>query len=388
MKKKAASVVFIQAFGGNDLFTGIPPESLWGWRRNVGILVALLNRKGITWRERYAKHLSEVDEGADLFILRDWRYSREEVHQFRKRHPHAPMISMTFKMPLYCEQTQQIGEQSALFGITQAGPAERLRCFEEGLFLADRVIVRSRLNETLFAQLGHRKEKMVCIPHAPVWTLRNGEISPAKLPRPNNNPVEQGHSDFDLLFGGGKRFLKKGLFRLYHAFSSLNIPGKRLHIYSQPLYQYARGMTVDLPDDCLPQTRKIISDPSVTIHPPYRDVKGLIATHTGIDLVVCPSLADLGPNVLIEGYQLGTPILASTLCGAVSDLPKDSVQLVTAPRWWQEKEEAGAFTERLIEAITHFYTGYRPNPQSRRPDVSFLTETIGQTWENLLLEFL
>ncbi len=143
-----------------------------------------------------------------------------------------------------------------------------------------------------------------------------------------------------------------------------------------------------MPDYFLPLARQIISDPSVYVHPPYRDVKGLVEAHAGIDLMLCPSLSDLGPNILIEGYQLGTPILASNLCGAISDLPENSVGLVTAPRWWQQREKAGAFTERLIETIAHFHTGNRPTPQSRRPDVSFLTETIVQTWENLLLEFL
>lgn len=387
MKKSASSLVFIQGFGRDDLFTGIPPESLWGWRRNIGILVALLNRKGITWKERYAKHLSEVDEGADLFILRDWRYSQEEVYQFRKRYPDTPMISVAFKNPQYFEIGQRIGEERALFGITQPDVDGYLKDFESGLFLADRVVVRSRLNAALFAQLGHPKEKMVLLPHSPVWTLRNDYVCPAELPPSSKNPSEQRNGGFELLFVGG-RFLKKGLFRLYQAFSSLGIPGKRLHLYNRTLYKYARGVAVDLPEYKLAQIKQMISDPAVYIHPPYRDVKGLVEAHSGIDLMVCPSLSDLGPNVLIEGYQLGTPILASTLCGAVSDLPKDSVRLVAAPCWWHIKENAGAYTERLLEEITRFYNEYRIDPQPHRPDVSFLIGEIVKTWENFLSEYL
>jgi len=145
---------------------------------------------------------------------------------------------------------------------------------------------------------------------------------------------------------------------------------------------------MDLPADVLTYVRQMVRDRSVYIHPPYRDVKGLVAAHTDIDLMVCPSLLDCGPNVIIEGYQLGTPILASTLCGAISDLPKGSIHLVAAPQWWHQEEKADAFTERLIEEISQFYSKYRIDTQLRRPNVLPLIETIVGTWENLLSEYL
>jgi uncharacterized membrane protein YdjX (TVP38/TMEM64 family) len=59
-----ARVVFLQRFGRRDLVTGVPPEQPSGWRRNVGLLVALLEGRCVAWRERYAERLAEVEEGA------------------------------------------------------------------------------------------------------------------------------------------------------------------------------------------------------------------------------------------------------------------------------------------------------------------------------------
>jgi hypothetical protein len=87
---------FLQGFGRRDLFTAIPPEALWGWQRNVGLLVALLNHYGIPWVERYAPGLSEISDEAGLYILRDWRYPPEEVACFCRQHSHTPVISMLF----------------------------------------------------------------------------------------------------------------------------------------------------------------------------------------------------------------------------------------------------------------------------------------------------
>ena len=389
MKGKAASVVFVQGFGRGDPFTGLPPESLWGWRRNVGILVAILNLKGISWEERYARHLSEVKKGAGLFILRDWRYSQEEVSEFGNRHQGVPVISMLFRGPRFCVDGQKIGEERALFGIDHPEPLERRNDSEDGLFLADRVIVRSRLNADAFAQLGYPREKMVLLPHTPVWTLRHNRISPAELPRPRAHRARVQPDGLDLLFIGDNP-VRKGLFRLYGAFSSLRFSNKRLHIYSHTLHRFTRGEDVGLPDRMLARMRRMMSDPAVCVHPPYRDVTQLVEAHAGADLMVCPSLFDCGPNVLVEAYQLGTPVLASTLCGAVSDLPRGSIHLVPAPRWWQQDEKALAFTERLADRIADLRldSEHRTKVRSTRPDVSPLIETIVSTWESLLDRYL
>jgi glycosyltransferase involved in cell wall biosynthesis len=389
VKGKAASVVFVQGFGRGDPFTGVPPESLWGWRRNVGILVAILNLKGISWEERYARRLSEVRKGAGLFILRDWRYSQEEVSEFRCRHRTVPVISMLFQGPRACVDGQKIGEERALFGITHPEPLARRNDFEDGLFMANRVIVRSRLNADAFARLGYPREKMVLLPHAPVWTLHHNRISPAELPRPRGKRTQQQPDGLNLLFIGDNP-VRKGLFRLHDAFSSLRFSNRRLHIYSHTVHRYIRGEDVGLPDCMLARIRRMMSDPAVRIHPPYRDVTQLVAAHAGADLMVCPSLFDCGPNVLVEAYQLGTPVLSSTLCGAVSDLPRGSIHLAPAPRWWQRDEEAPAFTQRLAEGIAglHLDSEQRAKVPSTRPDVSPLIETIVNTWEGLLNRYL
>ena len=378
-------MVFVQRFGNDDLFTGVPPESLWGWRRNVGLLVAILNRRKIRWKERYAQNLSDVQEDADLFVLRDWRYDSEEVFRFITRHRDSPVIAMLFQGPQYCLEHQRVGEGSALFGSTRPDVDQRLAKFEAGLFATDRVVVRSRLNADLFAQLGYPREKMVLLPHAPVWMLKRRGICPAELPGSNFPTGRQG--GFDLLFVG-ESLLRKGVFRLYRAFSSLSIPGKRLHIYNRGLYNCLKGATVDFPDYMLPFVQQILHDPVVHIHKPYRGISGCIQAHRDIDLMVCPSLLDCGPNVIVEAYQLGTPVLASTLCGAVHDLPAGAVWRVSAPEWWRDREPASAYTERLAASIADFRAGHRVVAHFFRPDTSHILETIVGTWERLLDEYL
>jgi glycosyltransferase involved in cell wall biosynthesis len=297
------------------------------------------------------------------------------------------MISMAFKLPSYYEHQQKMGESYALFGATPSETNDSLNETESSLFMANRVVVRSKLNAALLAQLGHPQEKMVLLPHAPVWSLRNNNIFPAELCRLYNRPSKQHKKGFDLLFMGEK-FLKKGLFRLYRAFSLLDIPGKRLHLYNRSLYEIAQGTALNLPSSMLPELRQMIADPAVIIHPPYQAVGELIQAHAQADLLVCPSLSDLGPNVLIEGYQLGTPILASTLCGAVFDLPKDAVHQVEAPHWWQQQESPDSFTERLAEQIIRFHREYKINVQPSRPELMPLIKTIINTWEDLLNEYL
>ncbi len=384
MRKATASIVFVQGFGNADLFTGIAPESLWGWRRNVGILIALLNQKGIAWKECYARRLSEVNEQADLFFLRDWRYGVEEIHEFRLRYRDTPMVSMLFQGPQRCLESQRLGEKRALFGITDRDPHAQSIPHESGLFATDCVIVRSKLNADLFAQLGYPKDKMVLLPHAPVWTLHNGDFLPVEFPPAGNVETKPHGKGLDLLFIG-ESLLRKGLFRLYRAFSALNIPGKRLHLYNRTLYRYAKGMSVHVPAHTLQFVRQILADPAVFVHPAYQNLAQLAQAHAGIDLIVCPSLLDNGPNVLVESYQLGTPILSSDLCGAAFDLPRGAVSYVTAPKWWQQEETPHAFTIRLAEKIACKKLG------ANRPDrstVASLIETIVQTWERLLDKYL
>ncbi len=384
LMNRRALVLFIQRFGRADLFTGVPPETLTGWQRNVGLLVAVLDRHGLAWRERYAEHLSEVNEKADLYILRDWRYTREEIQAFRERHAGTPVLAMLFRAPEYFLQAQQTGEQEALGRLQMPAVDPGLRHFEAGLFVADRVIVRSRLNAELFARLGYPHEKMVLLPHAPAWTWQGERIVPLALDSAGC-PVER-DGTFNLLCIG-QDMLRKGILRLYRAFARLNIPGKRLHLYNRSLYEYARGADADFPAWMMPAIQQMLQDPAVLIHAPYRGLE-FVQAHREMHLLVCPSLLDCGPNVLVEAYQLGTPVLASTLCGSVFDLPEGAVGLVPAPRWWEQDEAAEAFADRLARRITDFYQRERGAFAPCRPDVAPMLDTIVQTWEHLLEEYL
>ncbi|EKU98205.1 glycosyltransferase [Leptolyngbya sp. PCC 7375] len=395
MPQTSSSVLFIQGYGKDDLFTGVPPESLWGWRRNVGFLVALLNSKNISWKEKYAATLSEVDENADLFILRDSRYTLEEVNDLRTRYHGTPIISMVFNGPQYYVNRQREGEEKALFNLSSQTNTIQ-ESLEDGLFLAEQVIVRSKVNKTLFKYLGYQEEKMVLLPHTPIWTLTKETISPIQEYYRSQNLSKQSSDAFNILFIGDN-LIRKGLFRLYYALSYVNIPNVHLHVYSRTIHKYLRTpQNINMPNEVIANLQKMIVDPHIHIYSPYRNLLELLEAHQEMDLMICPSLIDCGPNVLIEGYQLGTSILASDLCGSAFDIPQDFIHSVSAPRWWKYKEDSMAFTERLALAIEKFYKSshsksgynYACNRKKREENIFHLLERVYQTWEQLLNQYL
>ncbi len=376
---KRAPVVFLQAFGRRDLFTGVPPEELWGWRRNVGLLVALLDRMGIPWEERYAPSLDEVEVKASLLVLRDWRYPAEQVARLRRRYDGTPLIAMLFQCPQPFLQAQRRGEERVLGGIVPPAPLPPADA-EAGVFLADRVVVRSRLNADLFAELGYPRDKMVLMPHAPLWTLRDGNVVPAVLPP---RPAAEGPG-LDVLFIG-ESLWRKGFFRLYQALGRLPVADKRLHVYNSTL---CRGRDADWPAAALDLLARIRANPMVRLCSPYRDQKGLLEAHHRAGLIACPSLLDCGPNVLVEAYQLGTPILASQLCGALGDLPPGATYQVQAPCWWREEEEGEAFTDRLEEMLVHIIEHPVETETLEQDHIAGMLGAIVVTWQTLLEEYL
>jgi glycosyltransferase involved in cell wall biosynthesis len=380
-------VVFVQGFGRGDLFTATPPEALWGWQRNVGLLVALLNHYGIPWVEQFAPNLSEISAEASLFILRDWRYPPEAAALFCQKAP-APVVSMLFQGPQAFLEAQRQGEEQVLAGTDEIQVQALHRGAEDGLFEARQVVVRSRLNAGLFAQLGYPPENMVCMPHAPLWTRVDGQVAPARLPAPVI-PVRSkaDQNSFNLLFIG-ESLWRKGIIPLYRAFKRLAIPNKKLHIYNR---QLSAGGSPGVSNRMEPWqsrwTAEMISDPEVVIHRPYQDIPGLLNAQRSADLLVCPSLLDCGPNVLVEGYQLGTPLLASDLCGTLADLPPESIATVKAPRWWESLEPAQAYEDRLYQAITRCLSNPSTRPAPPPSDVAAQLQSILSTWETVLDEY-
>jgi glycosyltransferase involved in cell wall biosynthesis len=379
-------ITFIQGFGRKDIFTGVAPDRLWGWARNVGLLVARLHAKGISWREVYATDLAGLKLETDLIILRDWRYSLEAVQAFRDRHANIPVIAMVFHGPRHCLEWQEYGEMKALFGEVPPLPGTGLAPCDAALFVADRVVIRSQLIAELFAEMGAdaANGRVARMPHAPMWSHDDGDIVPAKLPvlrRPRHKKT------FDILFIGDS-VIRKGLFRLYAAFRMLSIPGKRLHVLNGLLGRCAGGETVAVSPLVRAALGQMASDPDVVVHAPYCDLKGFAQTHRGIDLLVCPSLIDHGPNTLVEACQLGIPVLASTMCGAAADLPRNAVVPVVAPRWWSASEHPEAFTFRLAEAITRFYEARHPYSSACAYDSAAVLREISGAWDSILAPHL
>lgn len=377
-----ASVLFLQGFGRRDLFTGTRPEALWGWRRNVGLLIALLDRYGIPWQERYAPDLSTVHPDAELVILRDWRYRAEDVVTWCARHSSTPVISMLFQCPRAFLDAQRLGLGRALDENDGDLTGPVARGAEDGLFATEQVVVRSQLNADLFARLGYPREKMVLMPHAPLWTLAGGDVRAAHLPFEYQRRGPG--TGLQVLFIG-ESLWRKGLVQLYRAFRGLRASGKRLHVYNSRLWQAAGGQPpLDVPDELRRELDMMLRDPAVTVHAPYHDIGGLIAAHRAADLLACPALLDCGPNVLVEAYQLGTPMLASDLCGAASELPSAAQQVVRAPRWWETAEPASAFESRIGAALDAFAGGHSTREPAPAATLQAILDTILDTWQALL----
>lgn len=382
MTKRRQLVTFVHGFGRKDLFTGVSPERLWGWARNVGVLVAHLQVKGIYWREVYATDLSDLQVETDLIILRDWRYSLEEVRTFRDRHVGIPVVSMVFQGPRRCLEWQEYGEMMALFDLAPPLPGCGLAPSDAGIFTADRTVIRSQLMADLFIEMGADagSDRLVRMPHAPIWSHNEGGIVPAKLPTRRRT---RNKATFDILFIGDS-IIRKGLFRLYGAFRMLDIPGKRLHLYNRFLHPHSTGMDAPCFSTVRTAINEMLSASDVQVHAPYRDLAGLAKAFEGIDLLVCPSLIDHGPNTLVEACQLGVPILASTMCGATADLPQEAFVPVTAPRWWSEDEHPEAFTLRVAESISRFHKSHNDHPMAYTYAADKALDRITGTWEAIL----
>lgn len=376
-------IVFVQGFGSQDLFTNVPPTNLWGWRRNVGLLIHLLNQRGIQWKERFTSDLSEVKDKADLFILRDWRYRPEDVYQFCQDHDGTPVISMLFQCPNAFLQSQRCGDDHAVRGFQTHQPFLPKSNTEDGLFTTDRVIVRSHLNAELFTSLGYPPSKMVLLPHAPIWDIHHNKIVPLNIP-----PLEKGTKNsqfFNVLFIG-ESLWRKGLIHLYQAFQALPMQPKRLHVYSNQLLRYVRGFC-DLPNGYEKIYQQLLMNEDVIIHDSYWSIAGLFEAYLRAPILVCPTLLDCGPNTLMEAYQIGARVIQSDLSGIMGELPDSWSEIVRAPRYWERFESLGAFAERLMARMIKadvMETALNPPPVEK---INQILEVIISTWENLFQSY-
>jgi glycosyltransferase involved in cell wall biosynthesis len=376
----SGTIAFVQGHGSRDLFTSVPPTSLFGWRRNVGLLVSLLEAAGVAWRDIHAPTLDGLTVAADLVILRDARYRPAEVEAFRRRHPGLPVLAMVFQAPRPIVERQCAGEARALFSADL--PVAEPRESATGVFAADRVVVRTRANAEWYRAMGYPRERMVLLPHAPLWCRQDAGVcaadlpaGAAALPRP-----------YTLLFVGDN-LLRKGFFRLYRALRRLPAAHRRLLVCNRALSRLRQGDPGELPPFALAEAREVVADATVEIRDEYRTLDDLGALAAECDVLASPSVLDVGPNTLVEAWQLGLGIIASDACGGLDDLPL--VPTVAAPVWWREPGKgADDFTERLAAALHH---AHRDPPQVAMPgrhEVSAKLQDIVRIWRELLPGFL
>jgi len=372
------SVAFVQGHGNRDLFTGVRPDELFGWRRNVGLLVALLEAEGVSWHEIHAPTLDALTVTADVVILRDARYPPAQVEGFRRRHRGIPVLAMVFQAPQSIVDRQCAGEARALFGANL--PVADERGSVTGVFAADHVVVRTKANAEWYADMGYPRERMVLLPHAPMWRHDGPGNLVAEMPSAPT-PAQRPRR-FTVLFVG-ENLLRKGFFRLYRAFRRLPVDGRRLLVCNLSLRQLRAGTVGAIPAFALDEAREALSDPTVEVHDAYRTVDELRRLHSKCDLLVAPSVLDVGPNTLVEAWQLGTRVIASDACGAIADLPP--MPTVSAPVWWNERGEAAeAFTDRLTEALEIRRQDTRPPVVPSRADMTDKVQAIVRVWREFL----
>ena len=103
-------------------------------------------------------------------------------------------------------------------------------------------------------------------------------------------------------------------------------------------------------------------------------------------LLVCPSLLDCGPNVLVEAFQTGARVITSDLNGSVGDLPGVWAKTVCAPRYWEQFEPFGEFAGRLSKCILAAGSDLELNPAPAKK-INEVLQMIIATWENLLQKY-
>lgn len=351
MHLKTKHVVFLQGFGCKNYFKTLVPEALWGWKRNIALLLHVLNKKGIAWSEVYSPDLRDVKLKADLFVLRDWRYRPEDIEYFRKIHPDIPVIAMTFQIPGKYLNIQMNGELRDLFDIQDDMFCETdYPETESGLFLADKVIVRSRLNQTLFMEMGFPSDKMVLLPHSPVWKFEKDEVVPYDFLA--NVPIsfDKINESVNFLFIG-EHIIRKGLIRLLRVFNEFQDRNLFLHVYNSSLFRYKNGEKEIIPRFMHEDFEKTLKSPNIIIHPLYRDIHGFVAAYEKMNVLICPSIFDLGPNSMVEACQMDIPIVATDMCGSVDDLLGYSIKIIESPRWWTQQNNNSHFSECIEKSI-------------------------------------
>jgi glycosyltransferase involved in cell wall biosynthesis len=321
----------------------------WGPPGDYALALRAMHDNGLDVREVVAPALADVADEADLYYVRDWRYSRPALAGFVRAHPLARTVLDLRINPVEVHTVQRRAEQAFWLGRQAVDPAGvELPYSSDVLGLPAVTFVGSALNRRLLEELGRHAGNMRTRPHVTPWVLRAGRIEALQAAR---RQVDYGR--FRALFVGRSLF-RKGLPRLFRALTLSGLPGWELVAVTDGV----RGGVAYDDDDGPLEPQEIVGE--MLAHPGVRWVPWglnpgeMIALYHSCHLHVCPSLCDNGPNTVIESMVCGLPVLLSDMCGAAESVPAPYRVQFRVPKWWRREDLAGC-DEELAAALAAYY---------------------------------
>jgi glycosyltransferase involved in cell wall biosynthesis len=321
----------------------------WGPPGDYALALRAMYDSGLDIREVVAPALTDVEEPADLYYLRDWRYQRAALASFIQTHPQARTVLDLRINPVEVHTVQRRSEQAFWLGRSPIDPAGlELPYSSDVLALPAVTFIGSALNRRLLAELDRYAGNMRTRPHVTPWLGNAGRIEALQAGRPQAD-----YGRFRVLFAGRSLF-RKGLPRLFRALALSGLSGWELVAVTAGV---RGGLAYD--DDDVPlEPQGVVGD--MLSHPGVRWIPWglgpdeMIALYHGCHLYVCPSLCDNGPNTVIESMVCGLPVLLSDMCGAAESVPVPYRVQFRVPKWWRRADLAGC-EEELAEALAAYY---------------------------------
>jgi len=324
-------------------------EVRWGPPGDYALALRAMRGNGLAVHEVVAPTLADVNEPADLYYLRDWRYPRAALAAFIQEHPRARTVLDLRINPVEVHTVQRRAEQAFWLDRQPVDPgAMELPYSSDVLAMPSVTFIGSELNRQLLAELGRCAGNMRTRPHVTPWLERAGRVEALQAARPRVD-----YSRFRVLFAGRSLF-RKGLPRLFRALALSGLPDWELLAVTDGV----RGGVAYDDDDRPFEPRGLVGE--MLAHPGVRWVPwglspdDMMALYHSCHLYVCPSLCDNGPNTVIESMVCGLPVLLSDMSGAAESVPAPYRVQFRVPKWWRRTNLTGC-EEELAAALEAYF---------------------------------
>jgi glycosyltransferase involved in cell wall biosynthesis len=323
----------------------------WGQAGDYALALQAMQDNGLEVHEIVCDALDHVTEPADLFFLRDWRYPQDALSAFINRFPDAKTVMDLRINPFEVHSLQRRGELWYLCNVEKRQVWQEdaaCRHPSDTLKLVTTAFIGSSLNQALLEELGKNADNMRTRFHVTPWRWRSGQIAALQAGR-----SQVAYDRFRVLFVG-KCIFRKGLLRLYAALRSLALKDWELVAIAGNI---SGNQVFDADGNNLAKTdlmRDMLTHPNVRLLPFNQSVAEMIAIYQQSHVHVCPSLADNGPNTVIESMVCGLPVLISDMAGALESVPGPYRVVFKVPKWWKDEDIAGC-EQGMAEAILSYY---------------------------------